>query len=268
MDIIKASTFAAPFKIVQTKVLPIRQAKSDEQEKKNEEALEKNPKAKTNKHHINFFNKWWQLSYGRTDMLSSISKNKRVIVCSRVSARPIFEFMSTEINPNDALTIFNFDDDYTFGVIQSQAHILWYQEKCSTMKGDPRYTTDSIWDTFPFPQKPTISQVKKVAKIAKSLREERSALMELHNYTLRDLYRILEQPGSNPLKKTHKKLDDAVMEAYGFDKRKDVLSQLLVLNDFVFSEIEIGNLVESPGIPKCVIKRNEIISDDCVRLSK
>ncbi|WP_010178054.1 class I SAM-dependent DNA methyltransferase [Aquimarina agarilytica] len=268
MDVIKASTFAAPFKIVQTEVLPMRQIKSDDQEKKNKEALEKNPKAKTNKHHINFFNKWWQLSYGRTDMLNSISKNKRVIVCSRVSARPIFEFMSTEINPNDALTIFNFDDDYTFGIIQSQAHILWYQEKCSTMKGDPRYTTDSIWDTFPFPQKPTISQVKKVAKIAKSLREERNILMELHNYTLRDLYRILEQPGSNPLKKTHKKLDDAVMEAYGFDKRKDVLSQLLDLNNFVFSEIEIGNTVESPGIPNCIIKRNEIISDDCVRLTK
>ncbi|WP_276496735.1 DNA methyltransferase [Pontibacter litorisediminis] len=267
MDILEAASYKEPYEIVRSKVLADREAKAKEQEEKNKEELKKNPKAKVNKHHINFYNKWWQLSYGRKDMLDALSKLKRYIACSRVSARPIFDFVSSDIHPNDALMAFAFEDDYTFGIIQSQVHILWYQEKCSSLKGDPRYTTDSIWDTFPFPQNPKFNEVKKVAKAAVDLRVKRAAILKQHNYSLRDIYRILEAPGANPLKELHQKLDDAVLSVYGFTKRKDLLSQLLELNYEVASKIEVGEEVQGPGLPKCVTNKEEFTSDDCVQLN-
>ena len=263
-NVIESATYKSLFDIVKNKVQPIRESKAKDQDEKNRAALEKNAKAKINKHHINFYNKWWLLSYGRVDMLEAISKTKRYIACSRVSARPIFEFVSSKINPNDALMVFNFQDDYTFGIIQSRIHIIWYQEKCSTMKGDPRYTPNTIWDTFPFPQKPTLNQVKKVSNAAITLRLKRNEMMKRHQFTLRDIYKILEEPGSNPLKDLHTSLDIAVLEAYGFNKKKDVLTQLLELNLEVHLNEQENIRVQAPGLPSFVQSSNEFITEDCI----
>lgn len=90
--------------------------------------------------------------------------------------------------------------------------------------------------------------------------------MKKHNYTLRDVYRILEEPGAIPLKDAHKKLDEDVVTAYGFGKRKDVLSQLLELNFEVADKIERGEEVQGPGLPKCVKDKKEFVSEDCVKM--
>ena len=266
LDIIDASSYKTLFDIIKNQVLPDRKAKAVKQENENAEALRKNAKAKVNKHHINFYNKWWQLSYGRQNLIKKLPEYSRYISCSRVSSRPIFEFISSEINPNDALMVFLLEDDYSFGIIQSIAHIKWYQEKCSSMKGDPRYTPTSIWDTFPFPQAPTLNNVKKVAEASIELRLKRNQIIEKYGYCLRDIYNILTEPGSNPIKDAHKKLDDAVFAAYGFSKRKDILSQLLELNFEVALKIENGESVQSPGLPVCVKKKKEFISEDSVKM--
>ena len=36
---------------------------------------------------------------------------------------------------NDALRVFPFADDYTFGVLQSAFHWVWFVNRCSTPKG-------------------------------------------------------------------------------------------------------------------------------------
>lgn len=263
-NIIEASVFKVPFEIIKSLVLPDRKEKAKEQTKKNGELLQVNPSAKVNKHHINFFKNWWKLSFCRAEMIEGLSHLNRYIACSRVSARPIFDFVSTTIRPNDALMVFAYEDDYTFGIIHASPHILWYQEKCSTLKGDPRYTTESIWDTFPFPQAPTLADVKKIATAAKMLRQKRKAMMEEHRYTLRDIYRLVDEPGANPIKDLSKTLDNAVIDAYGFDKRKDILQQLLNLNLAVTTRIEERLFVQGPGLPAFIKKQDSFISNDCV----
>ena len=47
---------------------------------------------------------------------------------------------------------------------------------------------------------------------------------------MRAVYRTLELPGQNPLKDAHAALDVAVLTAYGFSAKKDLLAQLLALN--------------------------------------
>ena len=264
-DVFQAASFKDVFKVIEKTVLPDRETKAKEQKEENEEAIKNNPKAKVNKHHINFFNKWWQLSYGREDMLTETSKLTRYISCAQVTKRPIFEFISREINPNAALIVFALEDDYSFGIINSGFHWNWFIEKCSTMKGDWRYTTDSVWDTFPWPQQPTTTQIETVAQAAKALRDERNWIMQENHWSLRDLYRIIEKPGKNPIRDLQTILDHAVAAAYKFNEKQDLLEQLLALNFSVSAREERGEPVQSPGLPDWYTNKEKLVSDDCVR---
>jgi hypothetical protein len=66
--------------------------------------------------------------------------------------------------PSDKVQTFLFDDDYSFGILQSDAHWQWFLEKCSKLKSDFSYSTDAVFDTYPWPQAPTNAQVERVAK--------------------------------------------------------------------------------------------------------
>ncbi|MBK9149236.1 MAG: class I SAM-dependent DNA methyltransferase [Flavobacteriales bacterium] len=249
LDIQAASSFRSLFAHVEKHVLPEREARAAEQESENAALLKVNPKAKVNKHHINFYNHWWQLSWAREDMLLGIASLERYITCSRVASRSIFEFVQSTVHPSDALMVFAFEDDYSFGIIQSDVHWQWWKAKCSTLEARLRYTTNSVWDTFPWPQKPTKKQVEAVAQAAKTLREARTKAMKDHGMSLRDLYRLLEKPGKNPIKDLHAALDKAVLAAYGFDAKKDLLAQLLELNLAVAEHEANGEKVTAPGLP-------------------
>lgn len=270
-NIIEASHYKELYKIIEKKVLPEREAKGKKQKEENEQVLKTNPKAKVNKHHLNFLNSWWQLSYGRDDMLKAKDNLKKYIAISNVSQRPIFEFVSSEINPSHLINLFAFEDDYSFGILQSKSHWEWWNVKCSTLGGTFRYTTDSVWDTFPFPQTPTESQIKKVAEAAKTLRQERTKTMQQHKMSLRDLYRLLEQPGKNPIKDLHTTLDKAVLEAYGFTTKEKtistdfILENLLALNHEVAAKEKRGEKVQRPGLPEWIKNKEDYVSEDCVR---
>ena len=80
----------------------------------------------------------------------------------------------------------------------------------------------------------------------------------------RALYRTLELPGANPLKEAHAELDRAVLEAYGFSAKKDMLAQLLELNLEVARRIDAGEKVVSPGIPPGYPTPGKLITDDCI----
>jgi len=265
LDLFQASYYKDVFEIVKIEVLPTREKKAVIQENKNSELLKRNNKARINKHHINFFKQWWKLSYGRKEMLEVLEGTSKYICCSRVTLRPIFEFVSAEIHPNDRLLVFAFQDNYSFGIIHSNIHWLWIKEKSGTVGERFNYTPNTVWDTFPFPQSPTIGQVRAIAIAALTLRSERNRIMEQYTYSLRDLYRLVEQPGSNPIKALHKNLDDAVCEAYGFDPTADILQQLLDLNHEVAAREQAGESVTAPGLPPIVEDPAEFISDDCVR---
>jgi hypothetical protein len=52
-------------------------------------------------------------------------------------------------------------------------------------------------------------------------------------------------PGANPLKDAHAALDTAVLTAYGFSAKRDLLAQLLALNQQVAAKFEVVRLVTS-----------------------
>ena len=180
--------------------------------------------------------------------------------------RSIFDFISNDIRPDSAIQVFAFDDDYTFGILQSNAHWQWFVEKASTLKSDWRYTPHSVFDTFPFPQQPAPEQVKAVADAGRALHEFRRERMgKQRTLTLRNMYRTLEQPGTNRLRDLHEALDEAVLSAYGFRANDDILAQLLALNNAVAAKIEAGEEVTAPGIPAGYPNPDELVSAGCIQ---
>ncbi len=79
------------------------------------------------------------------------------------------------------------------------------------------------------------------------------------------MYRTLELPGKNPLKDAHAALDAAVMKAYGFSAKKDLLKQLLDLNLDVAGREERGESATAPGVPPVYPEPAKLVTDDCIR---
>ena len=162
--------------------------------------------------------------------------------------------------------VFPFEDDYSFGILQSGIHWAWFVAKCSTLKSDFRYTSDTVFDTFPWPQAPTPAQVAGIAEAAQSLRTTRRKLMEESSLSLRALYQLTELPGDNPLKAAQSELDAAVKLAYGMKLNDDVLSFLLSLNLQVASLESSGTQVQAPGLPSGIKDVKELTSEDRMEL--
>jgi SAM-dependent methyltransferase len=264
-DVIAAGKYFAPFQRVKETVLPTRKQAAEKEEERNAVALADNPKAKVNVHHRNFLKRWWILSYPREELIQKLTKITRYIVCGRVTKRPIFEFINSDIRPNDALQVFTLADDYSFGILQSDVHWAWFIARCSTLKGDFRYTSNTVFDTFPWPQTPTLAQVRKVAARAIALRELRRQLMEENDLSLRALYRSLDLPGQNPLKEAHDSLNAAVRAAYGLGENADPLPFLLDLNDKLTMSEAFMQRVVGPGLPPVVQDPEEFVTTDCVQ---
>ena len=266
-DIFAARKFAGPFARIQAAVLPDRKAKAQEEEEGNAAALASNPKAKVNHHHANFYKHWWRLSYARDELMDILETLPRYCVCGQVTKRPIFEFVASNIHPNAALQVFPLPDDYSFGVLQSVVHWEWFTAKCSTLTERFRYTSNTVFDTFPWPQTPTPKQVLAVARCAVELRSVRRHIMAENGFSLRDLYRIVEETPANPVSAAQDRLDSAVFAAYGIKKDDDVLAFLLALNSKLAEKEDQGEEIIGPGLPPGIGNAEEFITKDCISFS-
>ena len=252
-QIVDAQGYPELFSRLQSRVLPDRRKAAEEEAARNKVILERDAAAKTNKHHANFLKHWWIMSYPREDLVAAITRSKRYIACGRVTKRPIFEFISSDIRPNDALQVFAYDDDYSFGILQSSLHWQWFVERCSTLKSDFRYTSNTVFDTFPWPQQPSKRDCDRVAAAAIELRQCRDRLRSKRQQSLREIYRTLELPGDHPLKDAQAQLDEAVMAAYKMPRRADRLQFLLDLNLAVAAAEAAGAVVTGPGLPSGMV---------------
>lgn len=82
---------------------------------------------------------------------------------------------------------------------------------------------------------------------------------------LRAVYRTLELPGRHPLRDAHADLDAAVLDAYGFSAKKDLLKQLLDLNHEMAEKEKAGEEVTAPGVPPSCGDAKSLITDDCIQ---
>jgi hypothetical protein len=104
-----------------------------------------------------------------------------------------------------------------------------------------------------------------VASAAVEVRRVRAEALKITTGGLRAVYRTLELPSKHPLEDAHAALDQAVLAAYGFDARKDLLAQLLELNLTVAAMEETGKQVTAPGVPPSYGNASKLVTEDCIK---
>ncbi len=127
---------------------------------------------------------------------------------------------------------------------------------------------DTVFDTFPWPQSPTRGQIAEVAAAAVALRALRREVMAAHGWSLRELYRTLDEPGDNPLRTAQARLDTAVRTAYAMSAKTDPLAFLLALNLTLAAKEKAAETIVPPGLPLPEAERASFVTDDCVRIAK
>jgi SAM-dependent methyltransferase len=208
--------------------------------------------------------RWWQPWRPREQFFVEIGRLSRYVACSNPQKRPIFVFLSTQFVPTNTMQVFAFDDDYSFGIIQSGLHWAWLKAKGGKVSVRPRYTTE-VWKTFPWPQHPSAEAVANVAAAARALRETRRTLMATHDWSLRTLYRSADPPGPHPLQRAQACLDEAVAAAYELPACQDPLEILLEQNLALADAEQQGRCVRGPGLPPELDTNDpRWSSDDCI----
>ena len=227
-------------------VLPTRQAAADKEAKRNASVVDEESAPRVNRHHAKFLNGWWQLAWRRADMVEAIEQLDRYIALTITASweRPsVYCFVDSSVRPAASLQVFSLDDDYSFGILSAAPHRRWFEARCSRLKADLRYTPNTVFDSYPWPQQPSSDDVQRITHAVKEILILRATHSQM-GLTLARQYDVLRIPGKSQLRDLHQELDTAVLQAYGFSGDEDVLAQLLALNQDVAAA---GATARPPG---------------------
>ncbi|QHU99072.1 type IIL restriction-modification enzyme MmeI, partial [Synechocystis sp. CACIAM 05] len=190
--------------------------------------------------------KWWRFKRTNKLMRDALSKIRQCFVVPRVSKWIIFIPISTKTLPADSTTVVASDDFYVLGILTSDTHRQWVKAQSSTLKGDTRYTHNTCFETFPFPQTASEKLTQQIRQAMIDLHEYRSQQMEAKQWGITKLYNAFFDEPASQLYKLHKKLDQLVMKAYGLKKDDDILEKLLHLNFELAEKEKQGEKIIGP----------------------
>ncbi|MFN7215648.1 DNA methyltransferase [Microcystis sp.] len=192
---------------------------------------------------------WWKYGEKRPAMRTAIEPLACYFTIPRHSKWFIFLPAKKEWLPADSTTVVASDDFYILGILTSNIHRIWIKAQSSTLEDRTRYTHNTCFETFPFPQKPSQELVEKIRQTAGELHEYRSQQMEKKQWGITKLYNQFFNEPSSQLYQIHQKLDKLVMEAYHFQTDDDILEKLLTLNLELAEKEKRGETVIGPWSP-------------------
>ena len=213
----EAALYEAPFEYVKEKVMPERIKNKMRWRAEN----------------------WWLHGYPATTMRRTLAPLERYIATPKVAKHRFFVWLANDMLPSNLVIAIASDDEYMLGVLSSSFHELWARQVGSQLRESDSggtYTPTTCFETFPFPE-PTDAQRETVAEAAGELDRLREGWLnppdakesELKKRTLTNLY------NARPtwLQMAHEKLDESVMDAYGWPHdlaAPEILERLLALN--------------------------------------
>jgi len=180
-----------------------------------------------------------------TDLRAALRGKGRQIVTPRVAKHRVFVWLTSTTVVTDAVVAIARDDDYFFGVLQSRLHDLWARGTGTQLREAEsgfRYTPTSTFETFPFPWPPGTEpaddpRVEAIAAAAHAVVEQRNGWLNPEGATDADLktrtLTALYNARPTWLAIAHRRLDDAVLNAYGWPHDlgdEEILGRLLALN--------------------------------------
>jgi hypothetical protein len=177
---------------------------------------------------------WWLHRRSRIDLREMLSGLTRYIATVETMKHRIFQFLDSDILPDNKLVNIAISDALSLGVLTSRLHIIWVLAQGSTLEDRPVYVKTTCFETFPFPDA-TPEQQEKIRDLAERLDAHRKRQQTQHpDLTLTGMYNVLEKLRSGEaltdkdktihaqglisvLRELHDELDRAVFAAYGWD---------------------------------------------------
>jgi hypothetical protein len=218
----KACLYEMPFEYVRHHVKPLRDLARDVRMKKY----------------------WWLHGRSRPALRQACQNLARCIVTPEVAKHRVFVWMSTNTVPDHTCHVIAREDDYMFGILHTKVHEVWSLRIGATLEDRPRYSSDAIFTTFPFPYPPGTEPAEADSPIVRAIADAARELVRLRDNwlnppgaseedlktrTLTRLYNARPEWLAN----AHRTLDEAVFAAYGWPPNltdQEILARLLDLN--------------------------------------
>jgi hypothetical protein len=164
---------------------------------------------------------WWRFGETTPALFRAIAQCDRVLVIPSSATKYLnFVFLSSDMVFSHKLIVFPLSEYSSLAVLQSRTHEIWVRFFSATMKDDCTYNSSDCFETFPFPldyeTNPTLET------IGQTYYEYRADLMVRHNQGLTTTYNRFHDPEERDpdilkLRHLHDQMDQAVLEAYGWE---------------------------------------------------
>ena len=178
---------------------------------------------------------WWLFGRKNTELRSAVRGLARYIATGETAKHRFFQFLESNIAPDNMLICIALDDAFALGVLSSRVHVEWAVAAGGRLGvgNDPRYNKSRCFDPFPFPTA-SPEQEARIRNLAEQLDVYRKKQQALHDdLTLTGMYNVLEKIRAGEtltakekvihengligiLKNLHDELDAAVLAAYGW----------------------------------------------------
>lgn len=119
-------------------------------------------------------------------------------------------YLTPEIMSSNLLKVVSHATVFHLGVLSSAMHMAWVRYVAGRLKSDFRYSSQIVYNNFPWPRDSSEKQVAAVAQAAQAVLDARA---QFPGASLADLYDPLAMPPE--LRRAHAALDRAVDAAYG-----------------------------------------------------
>ncbi len=160
--------------------------------------------------------KWWMHGELRPGLYKAIKSMDYVLVHAFTSKHLAFCIVRNNSRFAAPMNVFAFNDQCRFSALQSNIHLAWVLQYCSTMGTRIRYTRTDIFNTFPFPKE--TAELDAAGETYFNLRKE---IMISRKVGLTGVYNQFHDPSCKDdriieLRELQANMDMAVITSYGW----------------------------------------------------
>ena len=180
---------------------------------------------------------WWLFAEPRSVMRRTFKGIPRYIATGQVAKHRLFQWLSSDILPDDKLIAIASAEALHHGVLSSETHSTWALAAGGLLEDRPVYSKSTCFETFPFPAEDTgltPELTERIRQLAEQLDAHRKTQQADHpTLTLTGMYNVLDKLRSGEalsakdktiheqglvsvLRTLHDELDAAVLQAYGW----------------------------------------------------
>ena len=195
---------------------------------------------------------WWRFGWERPEVRRALHGLPRFIVTTETAKHRLFQLLSTNVLPDHKIIAFALSDGFHLAVLSSRAHVGWALAAGGRLGvgNDPVYNKTRCFDPFPFPDPDEGLRVR-LRELGEQLDGHRKARQSAHpGLTMTGMYNVLEKLRKGEelsakerviheeglvsvLLDLHERIDDAVLDAYGWARDlgdEAILERLVALN--------------------------------------